>query len=210
MRGRTTLACTVAVMASLLVSADAAAQWGRGRGPGWQGPGWGTGYGNGWGGGVGWVGGGRGVFAAAGGRSCLFGPRTAYLLGLTRPQQTKIDALFLKATDDARPLLHQLDRTEVELMALLASQKYDDKAALRLRRQARDLADKVDEVWSKYRQQVLAVLTPEQRQHYDELAAAPGPYGGVGYGRGYGNGWGWGGGRGWGRGGRWRARGWGW
>ncbi len=205
MRGRTTLACTVAVMAALLVSADAAAQWGRGRGPGWQGPGWGAGYGNGWGGG--WGGRGRGAFAT-GGHGCLFGPRMVYRLGITRAQQDKIDVLYLKATDDARPLLRRLDQNEMELAALTRSEKYDEKAALRLRQQARDLVGKVDEVWSKYRQQVLALLTPEQRQQYDELATASGPYGGAGYGPGYGNGWGWG--RGFGRGGCWRERGCGW
>lgn len=217
MKAETTLACTLALTAALLVSPEANAQWGRGwgQGPGWQGPGWGGGNGSAWGYGRGY---GRGYGAGWSqegweawgpqGRGCLFGPRMVYVLGVTRAQQDTIDNLRLKALDSERPLLRDLDRTELELSALAASPKPDEKAAEGLRKKARELEGKIDEVWSKYRQQVLALLTPEQRRQYDELAVTPAPYGYAGYGPGYGYGRGRFGG--WGRGGYWRGGGWGW
>jgi Spy/CpxP family protein refolding chaperone len=203
MKARTTLACTLAVMAALLVSSEANAQWGRGWGRGWGGPGprWGGGYGNGWGRGGGWYGGGWGAWGARG-RGCLFGPRMVEMLGLTRAQQDAIDNLHLEALASTKTPVRELDRTESELARLATADEYDEKLALRLRQKARELEGKIDAVWSKYQQQVLALLTPEQRQHYDQLVVARGPYGGPGYGPGYG----WGRGRGcYGRG-----RGWGW
>lgn len=148
MKARTTLACTLALTAALLVSPEANAQWGRGwgRGPGWQGPGWGGGYGNGRGYGAGWSQEGR---AARGpqGQGCLFGPRMAYLLGVTRAQQDTIDKLHLKALDGERPLLRELDRTELELSALAVSPTPDEKVAEGLRKKVRELWGKRDEVW---------------------------------------------------------------
>jgi Spy/CpxP family protein refolding chaperone len=127
-------------------------------------------------------------------------------LGVTRTQQDAIDSLHAEALDSAIPLWRELDRTEFELAAAAAAPKYDEKAAAALRGKARELQAKIDEVWSKYRQQVLALLTPQQRQEYDRLAAGGGPYGGPGWGPGYG----WGRGRylGWGRGGYGRGGGW--
>jgi Spy/CpxP family protein refolding chaperone len=209
MRAGTMLACTLALLVAMLVSSQADAQWGRGwgRGSGWQGPRWGGGYGNASGYGSGWLGG-RWRGTGPQGRGCLFGPRMAYWLGLTRAQQDAIDTVYLEAMDSARPLLRELDRTEFELLALATAPKYDEKAALGLREKARELDGKLEDVWSKYRQKVRALLTPEQRQQYDDLVVTPGPYGGAGYGPGYG----YGGGRGMGWGGRgfWRGRGWGW
>jgi Spy/CpxP family protein refolding chaperone len=126
----------------------------------------------------------------------------AYLLGVTRAQQNAIDMLQQKALDSERPLLRELDRSELELSALAASQKPDEKVAEGLRKKARELDGKIDEVWSKHLQEVLALLTSEQRQQYDELTVASGRYGRAGYGPGYG--WGRGRGMGWGRGGYWR------
>lgn len=216
MKARTTWACTLALLLGMLVSSQADAQGGRGWGwgPGWQGPRWGGGYGNARGYGNGWYGGRWGGWGPQG-RGCLFGPRMATWLGLTRAQQDAVDTLYLEAMDSARPLLRELDRTEFELSALATAPKYDDKAALALRKQARELDGKLEEVWSRYRQKVRALLTPEQRQQYDDLVVTPGPYGGAGYGPGYGYygpgyGYGRGRGRGWGGRGFWRGRGWAW
>lgn len=203
MKARTTLACTLALLAAMLLSAEVNAQWGRG--PGWQGPQWGGDYDNGWGYGNGWYGEGWGTRAPQG-QGCLFGPRMAYLLGISRDQQDAIDALYLKALDSAKPLLRELDRTELELSALGATPKHDAKVAQELRKKARELSVKIDDIWSKYHDQVLSLLTPQQRQDYDRLAATRGP-GCWGYGPGYGYG------RGrylrWERRGCWRGRGWG-
>jgi Spy/CpxP family protein refolding chaperone len=209
---------TLALTAAMLVGSEADAQWGRGwgRGPGWWGPPWAEGYPTA---GYGYrnrgYGGGWGMWGPQG--RCLFGPRMTYWLGVTQAQQERIDDLYFKALDTARPLLRDLDRTESELAALAAAQKPDEKAAEGLRKKARDLDGKIEGVWSKYEEQVLALLTPEQRQEYDRLAATRGPsYLGPGYGPGYGYGmgrymrWGRGGGLGGGRGWGWRGGGWGW
>ena len=208
MKARTALACTVALLAATLVASEANAQWGRGwgRGLGWAGPRWGGGYGYGWGYGKGWYGGGGRTWGPQA-RGCRFGPRMACWLGLSAAQQDAVDAHHLKALASVMPLWRELDRTEFELSALAATQKYDEKAALELRKKARELHAKIDDVWSKHQEQVLALLTPQQRQEYDRLAVARGPYGFPGHGPGCGCGrerflgWerrGYRGGRGWG------------
>lgn len=140
------------------------------------------------------------------GRGCLFGPRMAYALGITNPQREAIDRLYLNASDSAEPLLRELIETEIELSALVATANLSDSAADELQKTAQELDRKIDDVWTQYRQQVLALLTTEQQQQYDRLARGNGPYGCRRYGRGYGRGmgrhlrWqlgGWGRGRGW-------------
>ena len=209
MKARTALACTVALLAAVLVASEAKAQWGPGwgRGPGWAGPRWGGGYGHGWRYGNGWYGGGGSTWGPQA-RGCRFGPGMAYWLGLSAAQQDAIDALHRKAMASVMPLWQELDRTEFDLSALVTAQEYDEKVARELRKKARDLDAKIDDAWSKYQEQVLALLTPQQRQEYDRLAVARGPYGGPGYVPGYG----WGRGRflGWERRGCWGGRGWGW
>jgi len=182
MKARTRLACTLAMLAPLLLASEANAQWGRGWG---RCPGWGAGYGHGWGYGSGWRGRGWGAWGPQS-SGCLLGPRMACWLGLTRAQQDAIDDLHLKAVDGARSLWQELDRTEFELSVLTTAPKYDEKAATGLRKKARELDAKLDDVWSKYQRQVFALLTPEQRQDYDRVVAARGPYGCPSHGPGYG------------------------
>lgn len=204
---RTQWTCTLAMLATLLISSEASAQggrgWGRGAGPG---NGWGRGgggYGRGWG------------AAGPAAPDCLFGPRMAYWLDLTRAQQDAIEELRLKAMDVERPLWRELERAEFERSSLLNAPNYDQKAAETLSKKAGDLEAEIDDVWSKYREQVLALLTPQQRQSYDRMMASR-PYGGPDYGAGYGRGRGrhpcWEGGAGpWtGPGWGWRGPGWGW
>ena len=185
MTRRISLVCTLTLMAMTLVASEAAAQRGRGRGWGSGGPG------QGWGRGCGPGGYGRGLTAAAyQGRGCLFGPRMAYELGVTTAQQESIDKLYVEAADSAVPLLRELDRTESELSALIASAKAGDGAVEKLRKRAQVLDEKIEGIWSQYRQQVLTLLTLEQRHQYERLAVGYGPYGCRGYGSGYGRGMG--------------------
>jgi Spy/CpxP family protein refolding chaperone len=134
----------------------------------------------------------------------------AYEIGITPAQQASIDKLHAQAIERVEPLLRQLDRVDSELWALEASAKSGDSSVEKMRKTAQDMEKKIEDVWSKYRKQVLALLTKEQRQQYEEGVVGYAPYGGWGDGRayapGYGPGYGYGRGMGW-RGGYGRGRG---
>jgi Spy/CpxP family protein refolding chaperone len=114
----------------------------------------------------------------------------AYELGVTASQQSSIDKLRVKATDSAVPLVIKLDRTEGELSALIASSGADDNAVEKLRKKALDLDERIEGVWSQYRQQVVALLRPNQRQKYERLTVVGRSDGCRGYGLSYGRGMG--------------------
>ncbi len=201
------LTCGLAMLATLLITSAANAQWGRGWGRG-------AGPGNGWGRGGGGYGRGWGAVGPVV-PECLFGPRMSYWLGLTRAQQDAIEELRLKAMDAERPLVRELERAEFEWSSLINAANHYEKAAEALRNKARELEAKIDNLWSNTREQMLALLTPQQRQSYERMltsgpTACPDCGAGYGYGRGrhpcwegaaaYGPRPGWG----------WRGRGWGW
>ena len=154
-------------------------------------------------------------FRGRGGGSCccLLGTQAVEALGLNHDQQDRIEDLYEEMMDYIEPLLDELDKKDGILRSLWASNRPDKGKIDALQREMEVLRQRIRDQRARFRGEASKLLTPLQREKYQDLMKAGqcgrgyGQGGGRGYGRGYRrgrrDGSGYGRGRGGGRGGGW-------
>ena len=162
----------------MLVAAGSAAGAALAQGPGhsgyWQGQGGGPGYGPGMGTGMmGGHGGGPGMMR---GRA----ERMARALGLSEDQRAKVGRIMEDTRRKNWDVLGQIQGERFKLREMVRGDKVDPNAAVEQKRKIDDLKRQVMGARLDARNQVLALLTPEQR----EKARSFGPPRGSRHGRG--------------------------
>jgi Spy/CpxP family protein refolding chaperone len=170
--------------------------YGPGSGPGMMGgygggPGYGPGYGRGYGGGPGY-GPGPGAGRGPGYGPQGYGPggpgmmpegsgrgpgmmrerwqRMAQALGLSEDQRAKIGRIFEDARSKNWDVIGQIQSERFKLREMLRGDKVDPNAAVEQKRKVDDLKRQVMRARLEARNQVFAVLTPEQREKARSLA----------------------------------------
>ena len=182
----------------ILIAAGSAAGVALAQGPGyWQGQGAGSGYGPGMGPGMmGEYGGGPGYGPHGYGPGRGMGPgtmhgrgagamrgrweRMAQALGLSENQRAKVRGIMEDTRRKNWDVLGQIRSERYRLREMLRGDKVDPNAAVEQKRKVDDLKRQVMRSRLEARNQVLALLTPEQR----EKARAYGPRRWSGHGRG--------------------------
>lgn len=148
----------------ILVAAGSAAGVALAQGPGyWHGPGGGPGYGPGTGPGM--------MHGRRAGAMRDRWQRMAHALGLSEDQRAKVGRIFEDTRRKNWDVLGQIRSERFKLREMVRGDKVDPDAAVEQKRKVDDLKRQVMRSRLEARNQVLALLTPEQR----EKARAFGP-----------------------------------
>lgn len=95
--------------------------------------------------------------------------RMAVILDLSAEQKTTLEELNSKHFQDRQVLRSKMEKGRDELQAYRFSDKFDEKEFRALAQQHADLKTEMMVQGAKHRQDILAVLTPEQREKADKL-----------------------------------------
>ena len=100
---------------------------------------------------------------------CTFGPKMNEQLGLTAEQKSKVDALRDKAQKDNEPHLKKLKKLREEMRELWMADNPSEKAILKQQDKMAPRRDKMRKRRVRFKLDVFALLTPEQKTKFRDL-----------------------------------------
>lgn len=115
-----------------------------------------------------------------------FGPgdrgpgEVAEFLGLSDEQEAAWKAVHEKSRDRMRPIFEEMHSVREELRAAVESESPDPTAVGQLFLQSHRLMEQVRELHEQTEQELVALLTEEQKVRYEAFREANGPFGGRG------------------------------